>query len=234
MPGNPLSDPRFHPQNPITPNGDGSWKMKSVQVRMEVLTSTGYDVAKIRTYDRDALTTQGYMQAPNDWRNVEMTGYVRVNSASDPTDNFAWYARGGRHTDSLACEGSSYKGGLHYDGRVRFEKESWHVSYHNAPYRQATGTILGRWVGFKSVMRNIVSAGKPAVKMELWINDNADRVSWSKVYELIDDGSYGGDASPCGAVSPALPITWGGPIATFRWDNAQDVDFRWLTVREIE
>ena len=28
-------------------------------------------------------------------------------------------------------------------------------------------------------------------------------------------------------------ITWGGPIATFRWDFAQDVDFRNLSVREI-
>jgi len=29
-------------------------------------------------------------------------------------------------------------------------------------------------------------------------------------------------------------ITWGGPIATFRWDSAEDVDFRWLSVREIQ
>ena len=29
-------------------------------------------------------------------------------------------------------------------------------------------------------------------------------------------------------------ITWGGPIATFRWDNAKDVDFKFRSVREID
>jgi hypothetical protein len=234
MPADPRSDSRFNPQNPITPNGDGSWKMKSAQVRMEVFTSTGYDGSKIHTYARDTLAAQGYMLAPNDWRNVEITGFVRVNSASLPTDNFAWYARGGHHSAPIPCEGSAYKGGLHYDGRVRFEKESWHVSYRNAAYLQATSPILGRWVGFKTVLRNVTVSGKTAVKMELWLNDSADRVTWSKVYDMTDDGTFGGDASSCGASAAGMPITWGGPIATFRWDSAEDVDFRWMSVREIQ
>jgi len=50
---------------------------------------------------------------------------------------------------------------------VRFEKESWHVSYRNAAYLQATNSIIGRWVGFKTVLRNLTVAGKAAVKMEL-------------------------------------------------------------------
>ena len=29
-------------------------------------------------------------------------------------------------------------------------------------------------------------------------------------------------------------ITWGDPIATFRWDDARDVDFKFLSVREID
>jgi len=234
MPADPLSDSRFNPQNPITPNADGSWKMKNAQVRMEVYTSTGYDGSKIRTYARDTLAAQGYMLAPNDWRNVEITGFVRVNSASVPTDDVTWYARGGRHSAPIPCEGSAYKGGLHIDGRVRFEKESWHVSYKNASYLQATSSLIGRWVGFKTVIRNVTVGGKTAVKMESWLNDNADRVTWAKVYEMTDDGTYGGDASACGASAPAMPITWGGPIAAFRWDNAEDVDFRWLSVREIQ
>ncbi|MFL5310491.1 MAG: discoidin domain-containing protein [Myxococcales bacterium] len=233
MPADPRTDSRFDPQNPITPNGDGSWKMKSAQVRMEVFTSSGY--RKPDTYDRKILAERGYMLAPNDWRNIEMTGFVRVNSASLSTDNFAWYARGGHHSAApIQCEGSAYKGGLHYDGRVRFEKESWHVSYRNAAYLQATSSIMGRWVGFKTVLRNVTVSGKTAVKMELWLNDSADRVTWSKVYDMTDDGSFGGDASSCGANPAGMPITWGGPIATFRWDSAEDVDFRWLSVREIQ
>ena len=96
MPADPSSDSRFNPQNPITPNADGSWKMKNAQVRMEVYTSTGYDGSKIRTYARDTLAAQGYMLAPNDWRNVEITGFVRVNSASVPTDDVTWTATSSR------------------------------------------------------------------------------------------------------------------------------------------
>ena len=227
-------DPRFDPQDPITRNGDGSWKMENGQVRMHAMTSTGYDSGAIATYDRDTLAVQGYMQAPNDWKNVEMTGFVKVNAAQDASDNFAWYARGGRHSDPIACEGSAYKGSLHYDGRVRFQKESWHVSYDQSPYESATRSIVGRWVGFKTVIRNEVVNGDTQVRLELYLNDNADGVTWAKVYDMVDDGSWGGDSGNCGASDPAMAMTWGGPLATFRWDNADDVDFKWLSVREID
>ncbi|MBE4753611.1 carbohydrate-binding protein [Corallococcus sp. ZKHCc1 1396] len=230
------ADARFVPQGNITRNADGSWKMKSSQVRMSAYPSTGYDAKQIATYDRDVLASRGYMQAANDWKNVEMTGFVKVNAASNTQDNFAWYARGGKHNNnSQGCEGSSYKGGLHYDGRVRFEKETWHVSYDQGAYRPATTPLLGRWVGFKAVMRNVPDAnGAEAVKLELYVNENADKVTWKKVYDMTDAGDWGGDAQHCGGSVGAMPITWGGPIATFRWDNANDVDFKWMSVREVQ
>jgi len=228
------NDPRFNPQNTITRNADGSWKIQSSQVRMSVFTSTGYNVGNISTYNRDTLASRGYMQAPNDWKNVEMTGFVKLNAASDMGDNFDWYARGGRHTDSLACEGSSYKGALHYDGRTRWQKETWHVSYEQAAYKAATSSLKGRWVGFKAVMRNTLVNNQAAVRLELFLNDNADKVTWRKIYDMVDAGGWGGDASHCGAASNAMPISWGGPIAVFRWDSASDVDFKWLSVREIQ
>nr|WP_223757767.1 discoidin domain-containing protein [Myxococcus sp. RHSTA-1-4] len=229
------SDSRFDPQQTITRNADGSWKMKSSKVRMNVFTSTGYSSSKIPTYDRDVLASRGYMQAPNDWKNVEMTGFVKVNAVSDASDNFAWYTRGGKHNDNNSgCEGSSYKGSLHYDGRVRWQKETWHVSYEQAAYKPGTSALKGRWVGFKSVMRNTLVNGKEAVRLEMYLNENADKVTWKKVYDMVDSGSWGGDAQHCGGAVPAMPITWGGPIATFRWDSASDVDFKWLSVREIQ
>ena len=228
----PNKDSRFDPQDTVTRNSDGSWKMRKSQVRMHARTSTGYDNSKIDTYDREVLAEQGYMQAPNDWKNVEMTGFVKVNKASDTSDNFAWYARGGRHSDGIACEGSAYKGDIYYDGRFRVAKETWHVSYEYAPYgKKTTDSIMGRWVGFKTIIRN--NADDTAVHMELWLNDNADGVTWEKVYEFVDDGSLGGDSDKCGASDPAMPLTWGGPLATFRWDSTSDVDFKWLSVREI-
>ncbi|WP_418763963.1 discoidin domain-containing protein [Myxococcus xanthus] len=41
---NATSDKRFDPQNTISRNSDGSWKMRNSKVRMSVFTSTGYSV----------------------------------------------------------------------------------------------------------------------------------------------------------------------------------------------
>lgn len=232
--GDLRSDPRFDAQNTIVPNGDGSWKMRSTKVRMSVRTSAGYDAGAIRTYARDALATQGYMQSPRDWKNVEMTGYFRVNASNDWADNIDLYARGGRHNDTAPCEGSAYKGQLFYDGRTRWSKETWHVSYDFWPYSGTTRTLRARWVGFKAVMRNVVVGGAPAVRLELWLDDDADGRDFEKVYEVVDAGDRFGDATHCGGSSAKMPITWGGPLAVYRWDSATDVDFKWLSVREIE
>lgn len=226
----PTSDPRFDPQNDLERNEDGSWKMLSDKVRMNVTTSTGYDRGAL-VVDHGELATRGYMQAPNDWRNVEITGYVKVNEADD-VDNFSWYARGGRHNDENPCEGSAYKGGLYFNGTVRVQKESWHVSYEQSPYETATDSIVGRWIGFKTVIYDVETPNGPGVRVELWIDEAADGTSWLKVYDFVDDGTMGGDHERCGGVE-GMPITWGGPTATFRWDGASDVDFKWLSIREI-
>ncbi len=232
---NAQNDSRFNPQDTITRNSDGSWKVRDTQVRMTVYTTSGYKPSAITTYNRDQLAAKGYMQSPNDWRDVEITGFVKVNATNASDDNFAWYARGGRHNDSNSgCEGSAYKGDLYYDGRASFAKESWHVSYDYTSKPRVTQSIRGRWVGFKVVMYNITVGGKPAVKMESYLNDNADKVTWTKIFEHVDSGNFGGGARHCGASNDMMPITWGGPNAVFRWDSATDVDFKWLSVREIQ
>jgi hypothetical protein len=224
------SDSRFDPKETITMNSDGSWKMKNDQVRMNVFTSNGYHPERITTYNQQQLATKGYMQDPSDWKNVEITGFVKVNSGSG--DNFAWYSRGGKHTDSDGgCEGSAYKGNLFYNGEVRFAKEQQHADGYSFTSKvDATGSVVGKWIGFKTVMYNNAQGN---VVLQTWINENADKVTWKKVDEKVDGGGWGSDGDMCGG-SPDQKITWGGPITTFRWDNASDVDFKWLSVREIQ
>jgi uncharacterized protein YxeA len=230
---NPLSDSRFNPQNTITKNPDGSWKMKSTQVRMNVYTSTGYDSANIPTLDHSVIASKGYMLAPNDWRNFEMTQYVRVNT-SPSDDNFAPYGRGGRHTGSgppEGCEGSSMKGDVFFSGKVRFAKEQWHVSYVFTNIKTATGSIEDKWVGIKFIIYNFVENNKVVVKTELWLDTN-NNGNFVKVDENVDRGGWGTEGTACGG-APDQIISWGGPITTFRWDTATDVDFKFLSIREI-
>ncbi len=230
---NPTGDSRFNPQNTITKNPDGSWKMKATQVRMTVYTSTGYDGNDIPTLDHSAIATKGYMLRSNDWRNFEMTQYVKVNT-SPSDDNFSPNGRGGRHTGDgppEGCEGSSMKGDVFFSGKVRFAKEQWHVSYVFTSLKTPTSSIVDKWIGIKFVVYNFVENNKVVVKAELWLDVN-NSGNFVKVDDTVDRGGWGTQGTECGG-APDQIISWGGPITTFRWDTATDVDFKNLSVREI-
>ena len=230
----PSTDKRFNPKTTLTKNSDGSWKAKSTSVRSNVFTITGYDQGDITTYNQQELAAKGYMQSQNDWKNVEMTGYVKVNAYSKD-DNFAWYTRGGMH-GSEDCEGTAYKGDLYYSGKERFAKEQWHSGgYSFSQTKTVTEPIKSKWVGYKFIVYNIMTtqggSDVLAAKMESWIDKNNDG-NWLKVDEKLDAGGWGNEGDHCGGDADQI-ITWGGPVATFRWDSATDVDLKYLSVREI-
>ena len=233
MSSNPDKDPRFSPQTKLTKNSDGSFKVKSIKVRMGVFTSSGFHPEKITTLNHDKIALKGYMQSPNDWKDLEITGYVKLNSGN--SDNFVWYARGGRHTgygSPQGCEGAAYKGGLFYSGATRWEKEQWHSGgYVFGEFGKNIGPIKGKWVGLKVIMYNIVQNDKISVKLELWVDKNNNN-KWIKATERVDKGGWGNTDRECGG-KPDQIITWGGPIASFRWDGASDVDIKHFSVREI-
>jgi hypothetical protein len=233
-------DARSDPPDAMTKNSDGSFKVQDTQVRFGVFTSSGYNPENIEL-DHGVLAERGYMQSPNDWKNVEIGGYVKVNDNSVQDDeNFAFYARGGRHTGNgnpEGCEGSSLKGDLSYDGTSRFAKEQWHVSYVFSDRQGPFADPQADWVGFKTIMWNVVQPnGETIVKLENWVDANEDGNEdgpWERIVEVTDDGGWGSQGGECGG-EPDQIITWGGPIATFRWDGANDVDIKNLSVREIQ
>jgi len=111
----PTNDPRTSEPS-MSRNSDGSWRVTSGQVRYGVFTSSGYQPGNVLK-DHSVIANRGYMQSPNDWKNIEMTGQVKYNSGGD--EEWTWYARGGRHTGSGwqdGCEGVAYKGSLAYTG----------------------------------------------------------------------------------------------------------------------
>jgi hypothetical protein len=244
----PRNDPRIGGEGPSTifvlQNDDGSWKVQSTEVRYGVLTSSGYHPDLITTLNQQALAAKGYMQSPNDWKNVEMTGYFKVNAFTNTTQNGAPHiellARGGRNTNddgtidglSRQCEATTYHSNTYLDGRIKFEKDLQHtIGYTTGdPEKQHTiRPLLGRWIGIKAIYYNLPD-GK--VRLEQWIDEDSNN-NWHRMLHYTDKGNWGGGYPDCGAANTQV-ITWGGPIAVFRWDNIDDMDVKDFSVREIQ
>jgi hypothetical protein len=234
----------IHSHFSLSKANDGSWKVQSTEVRYGVLTSSGYHPDLITTLNQEALAAKGYMQSPNDWKNVEITGYFRVGSFTEANQNgprhIELVARGGRNTNDIGtidglsrqCEATTYHSNTYLDGRVKFEKDLEHtIGYTTGdPEKQhAISPLLGRWIGIKAVFYNLPDG---SVRLEQWIDENSNN-NWHRVLRFADNGNWGGGQPDCGGTDHTI-ITWGGPIAIFRWDNINDMDVIDLSVREIQ
>ena len=211
-------------------NGDNSssnisWRITNPQVRMVVDTPPG---------------------SPQ-WKNVEITGYVKVNNTNvttaehyqkDIPNHIAWLARSGVHTDRAPCNGTALSGALEDDGSVGWKKEIWFTGGYTNESAQAkpTNSIVGRWIGWKTVVYNIDN--DKAVKMESYLDDKNNN-HWVRVTNLTDSGGWYADTSDkrfysanCGKPKDYI-ITNSAPRVVFRADN-MILDFKDLSVREIE
>jgi len=102
-------------------------------------------------YDQEKLADRKYMMLPNDWKNVEITAYIKVIRATNDDDNggahFEWFCRGGpKHSSSLRCEGTSYHANIYEkegsEGKVKFEKELQHTNgYSQTEKIKVTGSL---------------------------------------------------------------------------------------------
>lgn len=201
---------------------------------------------------------QGYACSPNDWNDLEMTGYVRLRDSADSSSDQDWtfYGPSGTHTNNGQypdkCWGHSYKGSYHYrNAQVRFGKETWHVNYDyggpapgwvDVPGGIDYGDNPDEWLGMKFIRYHFTRNGQEGIRVELrldlsGIDDLGNPANdWSKVLTVEDhpDGeSWGEDATDCDAPNDDQILLWGDPRATFRWDNT-DSQLRLASVREIQ
>ena len=206
-------------------NSSSSWRITNPQVRMHVDTPPG----------------------SAQWKNVEITGYVKVNSTNitsahhhqkDIPNHIAWLARSGVHTDNAPCNGTDLSGSIRDDGSVGWKKEIWFTRGYTNESAQAkpTSSIVGRWIGWKTVVYNINN--DTAVRMESYLDDKNNN-HWIKVTNLTDSGGWYADTSDkkfysanCGKPKDYI-ITNSGPMIFFRADN-MILDFKNLSVREIQ
>ncbi len=116
----PNNDPKTNPKttliksdDSVAADGGNSWKIHNSEVRYEVFTSSGFQPNLITTLNQTELSKKGYMQSPNDWKNIEMTGYFKINRFTNSETNGAAHielvARGGKNTnDKTLLNGNNY------------------------------------------------------------------------------------------------------------------------------
>ncbi|SRR6266487_3414408 len=211
-------------------NTDGSIKvLKSTEAenRFYITTSGGYNHSAC-SQSWPTNLARGYMENPQDWRNVEITSLVKINSVFTVSGHsLVWYARGGRHSTSYPCEGSAYKGNIGYNLESRFQKESGHPNYSTTSWKTLPSPLsFGKWFGYKTAIYD----HNGGVKLEIWL-DTTLTGNWVKVNEIFDNGTSWGSSNSCGTNDQMF--LWGGPLTTFRFDSTKDIDFNKMSVREI-
>jgi hypothetical protein len=244
MDSNLQNDVRFDANANLSANQDGSWSVDSKeQTRLNVWSKGSEEFRSkegMDTYNHSIVESRGYWHKPSDWKNVEMTGYFKLNEYVE--DEFSMFSRSVWHNrNQSGCGGSDYKPKLHFDGTVTLDKEEWHVHYTDQPKPAGApehkiivglGNLTNKWIGLKNIIYNIEENGASYPKMEMWIDQNNNN-TWRKIHEYVDKGGWGSTMSRCGGAPDQL-ITWGSPIVTFRWDDTASMDFLNLSVREIQ
>jgi F5/8 type C domain len=238
----------FNPTNPddgqfdrngaeISKNTDSSWHLKPGTTRMLAFTkSSGFPSDEVRsslpTYDYSRLAQIGYFYKPTDWKNVEITIYVKVLSTAGGGDEISLVSRSVRHSTNVheGCGGSSYHNNIDFtNGKFKFKKEMWHVNYDIKPYSGITiGSTMNKWIGFKGIVYNLPDG---SVKLESYV-DKDNNNNWQKATELVDKGNWGNDMTHCNARTGGAAVTWGSPMIIFK-SNGVTYDFKKFSVRQI-
>ena len=235
------SDPRLKvgtSTGDIIKNQDGSWSPVSQdKVILNVYTSSvgEFNKGNVTTFNLKELAKNGHWFKENDWLNIEMGGYFKLNSTNDLSLGYSFFPRSIDHSnDHGGCGGATPVFTFGFNGVLTAKKEMWFSSLISSAAEkigELSPSIVDKWIGMKAVIYNLPNKD---VKQEFWM-DKDNNGKWEKVYEFTDKGGFGisGETGPekCGGEWDQR-YTWGSPKVTFKWNQA-DVEFKNLSVREI-
>ena len=197
-------------------------------------TTSGYSLGK-NNKDHSENVANGYMQDKNDFRNVEITFYMKlVESLSN--DFIQIKARTGRQLGVQNCEGAGVGFELYYDGKCRpFKDRRTSDGRSYGKMIETIGDLEGKWIGIKMCFFNTSDDTK--VKYELYLDTELSN-AWKRYIQEVDDGtgSLGGRGALCNGIV-GQPITFGGPIVFFNYRNVVDpygIIFKSISIREID
>ena len=213
------TDRRFVPGVILDGDSENGFTSLSAVANLWIKTSTGFSVGAVASdVDHGVLASQGYMFQPNDWKDVEMTAYVKFVSG-DQTLAISMQCRGANETGIHNCASTKYLTEIGFDGRQRFGKKQWNISQLNKDWtdtsvlKDGNDSMAQGWFGIKFVMYNVgIGSGNPSgnygVRLETWLDVNNNN-EWVKTSETIDAGGWG-NTDDCGLnVNPDQIISVG-------------------------
>jgi len=163
-----------------------------------------------------------------EWRNVEMTGYFRLQQGND---QFTLIARQGpTYNDDGGCGAYGYYGMLSSDGDAFFKKKLFHhggYTDRTAVEENVVDELEDRWIGLKLVVYDL---DDDEVKLELWVDDGDEENNWRKATEYVDDGDWETNDSDCDRDGDETIDE--GTRGGFRVDDSE-FEFKKLSIREI-
>src|ERR687895_871720 len=163
----------------------------------------------------------------DEWKNVEMTGYFRLEEGND---QFTLVARQGpSYNYNGGCVADGYYGMLSATGDAYFKKKLFHhggYTDRNEVRQGVVGDLNDRWVGIKMIAYNLDGGD---VKLELWVDDGDETNNWQKATEYLDDGNWEVGGSDCDRSDDIIDE---GNRGGFRVDDSQ-FEFKKLSIREI-
>jgi hypothetical protein len=171
-----------------------------------------------------------HADSPDDeWKNVEMTGYFKLEEGND---QFTLVARQGpSYNDDGGCGAYGYYGMLSSEGDAYFKKKLFHhggYSDRTAEEENVVDDVEGRWIGIKHIVYDL---DDDDVKLELWVDDGDEENNWEKATEYVDDGDWEVSGSDCDRDED--DIIEDGTRGGFRVDDSE-FEFKYLSIREIE
>lgn len=172
-----------------------------------------------------------HADSPDDeWKNVEMTGYFKLNEGND---QFTLIARQGpSYNDDGGCGAYGYYGMLSAEGDAYFKKKLFHhgggYSDRTAVEENVVDNLDNRWVGIKLITYDLPDGD---VKLELWVDDGNQQNKWKKATEYVDDGDWEVSGGDCDRSDD--DIIEEGTRGGFRVDDSE-FEFKNLSIREIK
>lgn len=175
------------------------------------------------------------MQDKNDFKNLEITFYVKVVESLS-NDFIQVKARTGRQLGNQNCEGCGVGFELYYNGKCRpFKDRRTSDGRTYGKLIDTIGDIEGKWIGVKMCFYN--TANDTQVKYELYLDTELSN-SWKRYIQEVDNGTstLGGNGALCDGVV-GQPITFGGPIVFINYRNIVDpygIIFKNISLREVD